>query len=210
MLSNEKGSQRGRQRAVAKSGISHSTLQQPNRNVELVKRAADMVDVASGYTKLKKSGDEFVGLCPLHSEKTPSFYVHPVKQVYYCHGCQASGDVLGFIMAAERIDFPAALNLLAERFHVAISMARSLTNEEKRSWAEQQQERELIEHFRLIEGVSPGQAGREFHARCEADPGYPDWLKDDLAHAHAVCGLIVAVIAVAQEDNDKKTLEQAA
>ncbi len=83
--------------------------------IDQVKQGNDLVEVVGDYTELKPSGDELVGLCPAHKEKTPSFYVNPAKQVYLCRGCQAGGDVLDFVMTVDHISFPEALRRLAAR-----------------------------------------------------------------------------------------------
>ena len=76
----------------------------------------DIVDVVSGYVRLtKKSGSNLFGLCPFHSEKTPSFSVSPDKQIYHCFGCGKGGGVISFIMEIEHLPFPAAVRLLAQR-----------------------------------------------------------------------------------------------
>ncbi|MDI6871834.1 MAG: DNA primase [Bacillota bacterium] len=83
--------------------------------IDRVREANDLVEVVSGYVRLKRAGHTYKGLCPFHSEKTPSFTVSPDKQLFYCFGCQAGGNVFHFIMKIENLDFPAALKLLAER-----------------------------------------------------------------------------------------------
>lgn len=77
--------------------------------------ANDIVDVVSGYVKLKRSGSGFMGCCPFHREKTPSFHVSGDKQLYHCFGCGAGGSVIQFVMNAEGLDFPDALRFLADR-----------------------------------------------------------------------------------------------
>ncbi len=74
----------------------------------------DIVDIVSKYVKLKKTGRNFVGLCPFHDEKTPSFVVSPEKQIFHCFGCGASGDVIKFLMRIEDIDFKTAVRELAK------------------------------------------------------------------------------------------------
>jgi DNA primase len=120
-------------------------------NLEDIRAGNPIVDVITQYVTLKKSGTQFVGLCPFHKEKTGSFCVHPVKGVYHCHGCGAGGDVIRFVREIERIDFPAAVRLLAERSGLQ-AITTSMTPAEKQIYAEQRHERELIEHFRLVEG----------------------------------------------------------
>ena len=85
-----------------------------------VKTQADIVRVVGEYVRLKKAGQNFTGLCPFHSEKTPSFAVHPVKQIYHCFGCGVGGDVFSFIMALEKCEFPEAVRLVAEKCGIPI------------------------------------------------------------------------------------------
>jgi DNA primase len=88
--------------------------------VREVKDQVDIVTVVSRYVSLKKRGKNYIGLCPFHSEKTPSFTVSPDKDFYHCFGCGKGGDVLGFVMEMEGIDFPGALKTLAEEVGVKI------------------------------------------------------------------------------------------
>jgi DNA primase len=94
-------------------------------SVELVRTAADLFEVVSEYVALKKSGARWRGLCPFHQEKTPSFYVDPDKQLYYCFGCSSGGDVFKFLMLYEKLEFPEALRSLASRYNVTLPEARS-------------------------------------------------------------------------------------
>ena len=75
----------------------------------------DIVDVISGYVKLTRKGSSYFGLCPFHNEKSPSFSVSPGKQMYYCFGCGAGGNVFTFLMEYENYTFVEALKFLAER-----------------------------------------------------------------------------------------------
>lgn len=85
--------------------------------------AADMVEVVSGKTQLRRaSGTRFTGRCPFHEEKTPSFSVNPVDKLYYCFGCGKGGDVISFVRETENVDFVGAVEWLAERFRVPIEV----------------------------------------------------------------------------------------
>ncbi len=85
-----------------------------------IRNANDIVDVISQYVILKRSGKNFMGLCPFHKEKSPSFSVSPDRQYYHCFGCHKGGDVFSFIMEMERLSFREALEFLAERGHVKL------------------------------------------------------------------------------------------
>ena len=88
--------------------------------IEQVRNANDIVDVIGQYVKLTKKGANYFGLCPFHGEKTPSFSVSPQKQIYYCFGCGAGGNVITFLMEYENETFVEALKELAERAHIAL------------------------------------------------------------------------------------------
>ena len=79
-----------------------------------VKARADLAAIAGRYTRLRRSGRQLLGLCPLHNERYPSFYVHPKRQVWFCFGCQRGGDVFDFVMLANGCDFRRGLELIAE------------------------------------------------------------------------------------------------
>jgi DNA primase len=89
-------------------------------SVEAVKAAADIVEVISGRTQLRRSGARFTGLCPFHDERTPSFSVSPEKGLYYCFGCGAAGDAVSFVEETESVDFVGAIEWLAQRFNVPL------------------------------------------------------------------------------------------
>lgn len=88
--------------------------------LEQIRHANDVVEVIGSYFPLKRAGANFRALCPFHKEKTPSFNVNPGKQVWHCFGCGAGGDVFGFVMKYENLDFPAAVRRLAERGGVRV------------------------------------------------------------------------------------------
>lgn len=86
-----------------------------------VKQQADIVRVIGEYVKLKKSGAQnFIGLCPFHQEKTPSFSVHATKQFFHCFGCGVSGDVLTFVQKKENITLPEAIQLIAQKLDIKL------------------------------------------------------------------------------------------
>ena len=88
--------------------------------VEEVRQRNDIVDIISGYVNLKKKGGNYFGLCPFHNEKSASFSVSPGKQMYYCFGCGAGGNVFTFIMNYENYTFAEAIKLLADRAGIAL------------------------------------------------------------------------------------------
>ena len=88
--------------------------------IEEVRMKNDIVDVVSQYVKLNKRGSTYFGLCPFHNEKTPSFSVTPAKQMYYCFGCGAGGNVFNFVMEYENYTFGEALKHLADRAGVQL------------------------------------------------------------------------------------------
>ncbi|MFQ5777401.1 MAG: DNA primase [Terriglobia bacterium] len=117
-------------------------MAEPGSIAERVKQQADIVRLVGEYVQLKKSGQNFMGLCPFHSEKTPSFAVHPVKQIYHCFGCGVGGDVFKFVMEVERLSFPEALKVVAEKAGVRLPERRPRTPEEAQAT---QQRTRLVE-----------------------------------------------------------------
>src|SRR5947207_14937085 len=86
-----------------------------------LKQQAGIVRVVGDYVKLKKAGAQnFSGLCPFHSEKTPSFSVHATRQFFHCFGCGASGDVFAFVQKSENITFPEAVRAVAQKLGIAL------------------------------------------------------------------------------------------
>ena len=132
-----------------------------------VKQQADIVRVVGEYVRLKKSGQNFTGLCPFHSEKTPSFAVHPVKQIYHCFGCGAGGDVFKFVMEMDKTTFPESVRAVAEKCGIAIPRARERTPEERK---ENQQRTSLVELHReaaaffvqQLNGTQEGRAAKAY------------------------------------------------
>ena len=98
--------------------------------IDRILDAAQIVDVVSEFVTLRKRGVNFVGLCPFHDDKTPSFYVSPAKGLCKCFACGKGGNVVHFIMEHEQMTYPEALRWLAKKYHIEIK-ERELTNEEK-------------------------------------------------------------------------------
>ncbi|MGB7284646.1 MAG: DNA primase [Candidatus Acidiferrum sp.] len=134
---------------------------------ERVKQQADIVRVVGEYVRLKKTGKDFSGLCPFHQEKTPSFTVSPLKQIFYCFGCGKGGDVFNFVMDMEKSPFPEAVRTVAEKCGIAIPRPRERSPEERQ---ENQQRAALVEMHReaqtfftkQISGTLEGKAARAY------------------------------------------------
>src|ERR1700740_934570 len=132
-----------------------------------VKQQADIVRVIGEYVRLKKSGQNFTGLCPFHGEKTPSFAVHPVKQIFHCFGCGKGGDVFTFVMEMEKCQFPEAVRTVAEKCGIAIPRPKERSPEERK---ENQERAALIEmhkeaqsfFVRQLETTAEGKAARAY------------------------------------------------
>jgi DNA primase len=132
-----------------------------------VKNQADIVRVIGEYVRLKKSGQNFTGLCPFHGEKTPSFAVHPVKQIFHCFGCGKGGDVFSFVMEMEKCPFPEAVKVVAEKCGIPVPRPKDRTPEERK---ENQQRSALIEihreaqsfFARQLETTAEGRAARAY------------------------------------------------
>jgi DNA primase len=125
--------------------ISIPLMAEAGSFADRVKQQADIVRVIGEYVRLKKSGQNFSGLCPFHQEKTPSFSVSPVKQMYYCFGCGKGGDVFQFVMELEKSPFPEAVRTVAEKCGIAIPKPRERSPEERR---ENQQRTALVDMHR--------------------------------------------------------------
>ncbi len=104
-----------------------------NESKDRVRDAVDFVELVSARTELRRAGPaRYEGLCPFHDERTPSFGIDPTQKVYYCFGCQASGDVFTFVQEAEGVDFKGALELLAERYGVELEREQEDPREAER------------------------------------------------------------------------------
>ena len=110
----------------------------PSEIIEEIKLRTNIVDVVSEYVSLKKTGRNFVGLCPFHKEKTPSFSVNPEKQIFYCFGCGEGGNAISFLMKLNDMSFPQTIRHLAAKAGIAIPDAR-LQREDKGALTEKEQ-----------------------------------------------------------------------
>jgi DNA primase len=100
-------------------------------SVREVVSAADMVEVVSGRTALRKAGARYSGRCPFHEERTPSFSVNPADKLYHCFGCGKGGDVITFVRETENLDFAGAVEWLADRFRVTLEYEESSPQQEQ-------------------------------------------------------------------------------
>src|SRR4030066_318980 len=100
--------------------------------LEEIRRKIDIIELINEYTPLKKTGRNFKALCPFHGEKTPSFVVSPERQIFKCFGCQKGGDIFGFLMELEGIDFGEAVRELAQRAGVELTSFRPSKEQEQK------------------------------------------------------------------------------
>ena len=132
---------------------------------ERIREANDIVEVINEYVPLQRAGANFVALCPFHQEKTPSFHVHPAKQIFYCFGCHKGGDVFAFVREYEKLSFPEALRRLAERAKIPLSEesrfgSRGQGRDKERLYKIHE---ELAARWhRLLRNDAQGQEGRQY------------------------------------------------
>ena len=140
--------------------------------VEQLKSSVDIVAVVGEYVRLKKSGTQrYMGLCPFHSEKTPSFTVHVVHQFYKCFSCGAGGDVVKFVMEKEGLSFYEALKLLADRYGIPMPKRSQYADEDSKLRGAIYQMHELAqENFRANLNSPAGEAARGYLARRGVTP----------------------------------------
>ncbi len=162
-------------------------------DIEAVRERTDVVKVVSQYLTLRKAGhDSLVGLCPFHTEKTPSFSVSPTKQVYYCFGCQAGGDAVRFLQNVENLTFTEVIERLARDAGITLRYEAESPGERRAQSRRQvlhraNQEAAELYHRTLLEAREAAEAraylsGRGFDQDAEVQfqigyaPGYPDFL----------------------------------
>lgn len=137
----------------------------PDDKIEEIRRRADIASLIGEYVTLKKAGRNYLGLCPFHQEKTPSFTVSPDKQMFYCFGCSEGGNVFSFLMKLNHLSFPEAVRHLAKKMGVIIP-ERTMSREEKERYSLTEQIRrvnELAAVFFTTTLQSPvGEGAREY------------------------------------------------
>jgi DNA primase len=186
-------------------------------DLETVRERTDIVKLVSGYLNLKKSGhDSFSGLCPFHTEKSPSFSVSPSKGVYYCFGCGAGGDAIRFLREVEHLDFADAVERLAKEAGVTLryegdSPADRRAASRRQALHRANEEAFGLYHRMLLDGRE-GEDAREYLKVRDIDrdaavefgighaPGYPDFLLRRLSKTLSSEILVEAGLAV--RDNE--------
>lgn len=112
--------------------------------IDEVRSRNDIVDVIGQYVQLKRAGSSYMGLCPFHSEKTPSFSVSPSKQIFHCFGCGKGGNVITFVMEEERLSFPEAVRFLAERAGMHIEETGTTPGQQEEARRRREREETLL------------------------------------------------------------------
>src|SRR6187455_1491423 len=122
-------------------------------SVEAVKAAADIVVLVEGYTRLRKSGSRYTGLCPFHNERTPSFGVSPERGTFKCFGCGEGGDAITFVEKKENLDFVGAIEWLGDRFGVQLEYEETSPEQDR---ARKRRERlfQLLDRAALDQGFT--------------------------------------------------------
>jgi DNA primase len=131
---------------------------------EEIKRIVDIVELIGQFVQLKRSGQSYMGLCPFHSEKAPSFTVSPSKQMFHCFGCKKGGDLFAFWMEYHRVSFPQALKDLAEKYHVSLPERDPGTTGIKEAILRANEAAAAFFHH-LLTKSGKGKAGREYLQR---------------------------------------------
>src|SRR3954463_13225511 len=90
------------------------------QTIQQITSRIDIIDIVGSFIKLKKRGANYLGLCPFHNEKSPSFTVSPAKEIYKCFGCGRSGNTIGFLMELEKYSYVEALRWLAQKYNVEV------------------------------------------------------------------------------------------
>src|SRR5918997_1651969 len=139
----------------------------PQTFIDDLRRQADIVRVVNDYVTLKKKGTNWMACCPFHKEKSPSFSVSPSKDIFYCFGCAKGGSVFNFVMEMERVSFPEAVRIVAEKAGVPLPALE----QDNRFEARRREADEVIElnawalefwEAQLADGGAEAKAAREY------------------------------------------------
>jgi DNA primase len=141
----------------------------PEEKINEVRQRASIIEVISDFVSLKKTGKNHLGLCPFHSERTPSFTVNEEKGIFHCFGCGAGGNVFNFLMKASQMSFPEAVRAMAKRYGVILP-TRELSEEEKRRRSLRGKLYEVNEtaadyYHRTLTSLKEGEEGRQYFAQ---------------------------------------------
>ena len=180
--------------------------------IEEVRSRNDIVDVIGSYVHLQKKGSTYFGLCPFHNEKTGSFSVSPNKQMYYCFGCGAGGNVFTFLMQYENFTFPEAMQELADRVGIELPK-QEMTSAQRREADRRTQlleiNKEAAKYFYMLLRGPRGQRAHEYFKKRELSDetmqkfglGYSDQYSDDLYKYLRSKGYVVKVFNLIQPEN---------
>lgn len=187
--------------------------------IEDVRSRNDIVEVVSEYVSLEKKGNRYWGLCPFHGEKTPSFSVIPDKQFFYCFGCQAGGNVIGFIQKKDNLSYREAIEALARRARIPIPVEER-TPEEEKAYQERQRVYQALElaaryfHHLLYHTPGGAKATDYLHRRGLTEetihrfqlgyssPAWDDLYKGFLKKGHTAEVLLKAGLIIPRESKD--------
>jgi DNA primase len=146
----------------------------PEDTVASVRNAASIVDVISEYVALRKSGNNFIGLCPFHADKKPSFTVSEEKQIFHCFGCGQGGNVFNFLVQYNNLSFPEAVRFLAQKYGIAIP-TRRMSPTQKKELEEKEGlfkvNKEAADYFKgMLSHPSSGKQAREYLSKRQMTP----------------------------------------
>jgi len=181
----------------------------PDEIIAAVLRQNDIVDVVGKYVHLTKKGRNFVGLCPFHSEKTPSFNVSPEKQIYHCFGCGAGGHVIRFVMNIEGLTFPEAVRSLAEEAGIVwrwgdAALEETPEQRERKAMIAGHELAVKIYHYVLKNTAEGQKAVRYLRGR-----GFSDKLIDEFEIGYAPRTWDMLARYLAKNGHDPETMEKA-
>ncbi|MEJ5300443.1 MAG: DNA primase [Thermodesulforhabdaceae bacterium] len=137
--------------------------------IEKIKEVADILDIVGEAVNLRRAGRYYVGLCPFHAEKTPSFYVDHQRQIFHCFGCGAGGDVIKFVMQHRGLSFPEAIEFLADRYNIRIETSRPGTEANRTSLLLQYIAVAEEFYYQQLRYSSEGSVAREYLKKRQID-----------------------------------------